>query len=176
MVKNTIGGKGAKKIARKTNFSSSFLRLPSNSLELFAFIDKPLGNSMLLSFVPILPNPIIAHIRNKFKGKHKRGNLITPNSIVLVGLREWENPPKNCDILYVYDDNEIELLKNNPQVDIRELLQRKMNNELDKHSEEVDNIVFTNDITEEINITTNTTTSIEEFELDISEEINIDDI
>jgi len=127
---------------------------------------------------PHLQLHIIAHIRNKFKSNYnKRFNLVTLHSIVLVGLREWENPPKNCDLLYVYDDSEIETLKNNPLVDIRDVLRLKLENQTqsEKLSEEVDNIQFTNDIEEEKIIQTNASNT-SEFEMEINDEINIDDI
>ena len=57
---------------------------------------------------------LIGHIRNKFRGRHKRHNLISSGSIVLIGLREWEKPIKNCDILTIYEDSHIKQLTNMP--------------------------------------------------------------
>ena len=62
---------------------------------------------------------LICHIRNKFRGRSKRGNLVTKDAIVLIGLREWENPNyKNCDLLELYDPNDIRELKKMPDVKI----------------------------------------------------------
>ena len=103
MVKNTTGGTGAKSLARKHQVfdddnDDSNLRLPTNDLEKIAIITKMLGNGMC----EVYTNDdlrLIAHIRNKFRGKNKRHNLFAIHMFVLVGLREWENPPKNCDII-----------------------------------------------------------------------------
>jgi len=41
---------------------------------------------------------------------------------VLVGLREWEHPNyKECDLLEVYDSNELRQLMKNPSIDFSEL-------------------------------------------------------
>jgi hypothetical protein len=53
-------------------------------------------------------------IRNKFKGRSKRGNIVSVGSSVLVGLREWEEKSgyKTCDILEIYDEEDKNKLKN----------------------------------------------------------------
>ena len=108
MVKNTTGGTGTKALARKnqvyedTNDAAN-IRMPTNHLEKIAIITKMLGNGMC----EVYTNDdvrLIAHIRNKFRGKNKRHNLFTIHMFVLVGLREWENPPKNCDIISYFND------------------------------------------------------------------------
>ena len=52
----------------------------------------------------------ICIIRNKFRGRGKRDNLVKVSGIVLVGKREWERPKKGklgtVDLLYVYGDGE----------------------------------------------------------------------
>ena len=45
-------------------------------------------------------------------------NFVTKNSIVLVGLRDWENPFKNSDLLELYDDNDLIQLKKLPSIDL----------------------------------------------------------
>jgi hypothetical protein len=43
-------------------------------------------------------------------------------SVVLVGLRDWEEPNyKECDLLEVYDANEVRQLLKNPSIDFSEL-------------------------------------------------------
>ena len=44
---------------------------------------------------------LVCHIRGKFRGKNKKHNTIVVNSIVIVGLREWESTLKNCDLISV---------------------------------------------------------------------------
>ena len=104
MVKNTKGGKGAKSMARKSVSSAdSSFPIPTSSLEHIALVTKMFGPAceVILSDGTIL----FCHIRNKFKGRRKSSNFISIGSFILVGLREWEtlNPPKNCDLLFVYD-------------------------------------------------------------------------
>ena len=62
------------------------------------------------------------HIGGKFRGRNKRSNYLSVGSWVLVGLRDWENPVKNCDLEYVYEKDEIEQLKNLPGVSLKHLL------------------------------------------------------
>jgi len=181
MVKNSKGGKGAKGIARKSvsssNSSSERLRLAVDVLEQYAIVTKMYGNGMC----EIYNNDdtkLIGHIRSKFRGRQKSGNMVLPFSIVLIGLREWENPAKNCDILYIYDDNQIEQLKIIPQIKINSILQTRftnMTNILSKagSSSERDEVVFTNDTDEDAKkLILNTN----EFKMEKVDEIDVDDI
>lgn len=179
MVKNTKGGKGAKGLARKSqNSFSSSIRYSQDELEQYACVTKMFGNGMCQITLEN-ETTLIGHIRNKFRGRQKRHNTINVFNIVLIGLREWEKTPKNCDILFIYDDNHINQLKENPKINIKNILQlskggaqqsNKSNNE-DEHFiiGDEDN----NDITEEdINLHNN-----EKFTIDYDdEEICIDDI
>jgi translation initiation factor IF-1 len=49
----------------------------------------------------------VMHIRNKFRGRNKRGNVVEIDTKVLVGLRDWEVLAKDklekCDLLEVYE-------------------------------------------------------------------------
>ncbi len=107
MVKNTSGGKGSKSLARKltSGSASSHFPVPSNELETFALVTKMHGPSCDV----LLPDgsKLLCHIRNKFRGRSKRQNVIVMNNVILVGFREWESTRKNCDLMYVYDSGEI---------------------------------------------------------------------
>ena len=107
MVKNTTGGKGSKSLARKLTSGSatSHFPVPSNELESFALVTKMHGPSCDV----LLPDgtKLLCHIRNKFRGRSKRQNVIVISNIILVGFREWESTRKSCDLLYVYDSGEI---------------------------------------------------------------------
>ena len=183
MVKNTKGGKGAKGLSRKSeNTGSSHtekLRLPTCELEQYACVTKMYGNGMCEIYTND-NTKLIGHIRNKFRGRQKRNNIISPNSIVMVGLREWENPIKNCDILCIYDDNQIEQLKYLPQIDIRNVLHLRNQNYVNKESSNIneDDVQFTNDIDDNIEkiVGENSANTMEEFEIELSNEIDIDDI
>lgn len=112
MVKNVSGGNKSKKLARK-NFNDGLVRQktrlvdPDETCEMYASVIKMCGNGI----VEVICNDGILRncvIRNKFRGRNKRNNLITLNSKILVGLRDWEilssdKKPK-CDLLQVYKD------------------------------------------------------------------------
>ena len=120
MVKNQKGGKGAKAMARRHESSdrlSSRLRLPTCEFELLACVTKMFGNGMCQVTTYNNLN-LLCHIRNKFRGRSKFGNFIRTGSIILIGLRDWENPFKNCDTLEIYSDIEIEQLKHIPDIDL----------------------------------------------------------
>ena len=109
MTKNTTGGKKSKGFARKhlNAQSSSKLRLPQSEHEQIARVSRVLGNGMC--YVRTTEGlELLGHIRGKHRGRSKRDNLVVSGSILLVGLREWEDPNyKNCDVLEVYDHADI---------------------------------------------------------------------
>jgi translation initiation factor IF-1 len=144
MVRNEKGGKGAKGLARKTQSSASSdkLRLSTCEFEQYACVTKIFGNAMCEIFTNDNVK-LLCHIRNKFRGRQKRNNFISTHSIILVGLREWETPYKNCDLLFIYDDSHIEQLKHFPHVHIHHLL-TLIQPEFSTHLQ--DNLLFSNDI------------------------------
>lgn len=103
MVKNTIGGSKTKSMARKAAQPVSNVQYtPSDPLEKMATVTKLYGNGMCQ--IQTHDNPVLdlmCHIRGKFRGRSKKHNLIGLNSHVIVGLRDWESPYKNCDLISV---------------------------------------------------------------------------
>ena len=84
MVKNTKGGKGSKGLARKltNSYETHRLRTSSSPEEKYAIVSKMLGNGMC--HITTADNTsLICHIRNKFRGRSKRGNFVTKDTIVL---------------------------------------------------------------------------------------------
>jgi translation initiation factor IF-1 len=131
MVKNTTGGTKTKGLARKHQGAGGGgnLRIPQDELEKVAYVSKMLGNGMCHVYINDITEPIIAHIRKKFSGRHKRSNLIATGSCLLIGLREWENPVKNCDVINVYEHNDITTLLNLPAIKTN-IIAPMFNNEL----------------------------------------------
>jgi initiation factor 1A len=159
MVKNTNGGKGAKGLARKlsSNDNNHRLRLSDSEFEKYAFVKQMLGNGMC-SVVTNDNIELICHIRSKFRGRSKRNNFVTKNSIILIGLRDWENPHKNCDLLELYDDNDLRQLKKLPSINLS--LFDSFTIHIDSHND--DDFIFSNDSTLNISIpTTHITPSIQ---------------
>ncbi len=134
MVKNKKGGSGHKKMARKNvkpAFVSRKLRKPEDPLEIYGRITAVHGGGHADVYCQDKKTRLLV-IRGKFKGRNKRGNVIKHNSIVLVGLRDWEvvHPKKKqkVDLIYVYNESNLEELKKiNDVQNILSENQRKIN-------------------------------------------------
>ena len=151
MVKNTSGGTKTKGLARKHVRSAggggAALRLPQEELEVIVAVGAMLGNGMCEVFNND-GERFIAHIRAKFKGRHKRANLIAKNSIILCGYREWEKPYKNLDVIFIYDDYNINQLRENPTINknILNVIKRiTLNNYLPNTADQHNDLHFNND-------------------------------
>ena len=126
MVKNLKGGKGSKSIGRKytkdetiiTNTNS--VRIPDCALELIAVVVKFYGN--MCDVATNDKKEYRCFIRGKFRGKFKRSAMISVGKIVLVGLRDFEMPMINCDLLHVYDPADYNKLINIPHIEISSLM------------------------------------------------------
>lgn len=180
MVKNQNGGNRAKSFARKNErpVERQRIRYSEEEEELYAVVTKIFGGGMC-SITTIDGLQLLGHIRRKFSGRNKRNNIITSNTIVLIGLREWESTPKNCDILEVYTANEISQLKTNPKFQFEKLSQYIIDTvgsstkteegfDFGYNATDVDNEV------DEIGITGSS--DVLDFDIGITEEIIIDDI
>ena len=98
---------------------SKQLRVATDEAERYAVVSKMLGNGMcyvrLLSGGNGTAADMLCIIRNKFKGRGKRDNILDSGSWVLVGMREWASKQDTCDLLEVYNDGERDrLLKHEP--------------------------------------------------------------
>jgi len=117
MVKNTSGGSKSKGMARKNVNGAkqpSKLRVVAEEGELFAVVVKILGGA--ICFVLGMDNvERNCHIRGKFRGGHRRDNMLKAGTLVLVG--DWgftsskAGKTPECDLLEVYSDIEKERLK-----------------------------------------------------------------
>ena len=113
MVKNSAGGNKSKKMGRK--FTSApierAVRMACEEGEMFAVVTKLYGHGMCQ--VRDTENiERLCIIRNKFKGRGKRDNIISLGSWLLIGIREWESGEKvKCDLLEVYNEIEKQKLK-----------------------------------------------------------------
>jgi translation initiation factor IF-1 len=119
MVRNDAGGNKGKGLARKhvnaaKGGGSKQLRVATDAAEKYAVVSKMLGNGMC--YVNLLDGTIdskLCIIRNKFKGRGKRDNILNTGSWVLVGLRDWSSKQDTCDLLEVYNDGERDRLRKN---------------------------------------------------------------
>lgn len=139
MVKNTKGGRNAKKMGRKftgSGTTNNKLRSanPNEECEIYACVNKLLGNGMA-HVVDTKGTTLMLHIRNKFRGRGKRDNAINVGSVVLVGTRSFETKKEgkltNCDLLEVYNSNEVKRLEEQTTTDFSSFkkIQNKLHHE-----------------------------------------------
>ena len=111
MVRNTNGGSKTKSFARKSIQSPASIidYTPKDELERLAVVTKLYGNGMCQVITTASPQlDLMCHIRGKFRGKSKKHNMLSVNTRIVIGLREWENPYKNADLISVlssYEDS-----------------------------------------------------------------------
>ena len=117
---NKQGGRNHKKMASKHARSSGqeALRLSKCDEEMYARIVKMNGDNADVICADKVTR--LLQIRKKFKGRNKRDNIIATDTLVLVGIRDWEvrNEKKKpvVDLLYVYSANQYESLKDIPAI------------------------------------------------------------
>jgi initiation factor 1A len=181
MVKNLKGGTGHKKLARKNenNSHKNKLRLPEVEGEIFGCVTKMFGNGMCEVYTNDKTR-LIGHIRGSFRGRQKRHNTVTVNTIVLIGLRTWESVLKNCDILCIYNDSDIKQIIDIPNIDIKHVLALHMGpsytsdaitndisfEDTSDNDEEIVSKIYANAANKNIN----------EFKLNNIDDIDMDDI
>lgn len=119
MVKNSGGNKckrGAQKHMSGSHSRHIVEKNQAEPCEIYAVVVKLYGGSNC----EVLCEDGITRmciIRNKFRGRGKRDNLLLTGVWVLVGTRDWEikhnGKLPNCDLLYVYSEDEKNKLKAN---------------------------------------------------------------
>lgn len=167
MVRNINGGSKTKSRARKDAVVSTSreIRLPTDELEFIAYVTKACGDGR---FDVTLTNgeKITCVVRGKHKGKGKRNSLVVVGSLILVGLREWENPHKNSDLICIYSPYEIETIRRMPNISLVHF---------PSETSDYDNDIFSNECYEEP-ITETKTKIVVEQEEHVDDIINFDEI
>jgi len=113
MVKNTIGGKKGKMLSKKQNgTNNSSFPISMDEGEIYVCVSKVFGGGV---FEVIDKNKVKykAYLRGKMKGSNKRHNLVSMNSILLVGIRSDLSDKFSVDILFVYENHHIQTLSLN---------------------------------------------------------------
>ena len=118
MVKNSKGGKNAKKMGRKFASGSTMadrrVRYSDCEEEQYACVTCYHGGGQV-DVMCIDGETRLGIIRKKFRGRSKRDNFIGVGTYVLVGLRDWEvvakGKKRKCDLLEVYSMQDIEQIK-----------------------------------------------------------------
>jgi len=110
------GGIGKHQYANK-------LRLAEDG-EMYACVEKVVGNGRV-AVIGIDGKPYSCVIRQKFKGRNKRDNMMTSGTWCLVAVREWEtrqNDTAVCDLLHVYRDSDSESIRKKENLDFTALV------------------------------------------------------
>lgn len=143
MVKNTTGGSGHKCQARKlvSGRSDTVVRVSQEDGEKYAIVTKIIGNGMC-NVTTEDGSLLLCHIRGKFKGRNKKNSIISSNTIVLVGIREWESIIKNCDLIEVYSSDDVQQLRSRATQKIEKL--EKLTSTTFKSTVD-DSFIFSND-------------------------------
>ena len=110
MGKNKFGGNKAKKMARKHNIPvERKTRFQSEDGEIYGCCNKIHGGGQI-QVLCIDGKERLCFIRNKFKGRGKKDNIINIGTIVLVGTRDFETVMEKklqkCDLLEVYSTSD----------------------------------------------------------------------
>lgn len=134
MVRNTKGGSKHKKLARKnvnTGVTKTRMVDPNEPLEMYANVVKMNG----FDNCDVICNDGIIRlciIRKKFRGRFKNNNMLSIDSKVLVGLRDWEvvkeGKKQKCDLLEVYDAKQYNDIKNDTRCNWNVLMLEKDRN------------------------------------------------
>lgn len=145
MVKNSKGGKGSKRIARKdvATMAHRVLRYVKDEGEMYGIVAKHFGGQCEVVTVDGVTRLCV--IRGKFKGRRRRDNNITLGTWVMIGVRDWElrgDGKTKCDLLYVYSDIDKDELKQNTPINFSEL--EKINTDMTGRVND-DNVMFKED-------------------------------
>ena len=168
MVKNTTGGSKHKGMARKLVNApvSNKIRYSEDEDECYAKVTKMLGNGMChvtLLHKDVIHENIVCHIRGKFRSRNKKSNLVTVGATVLVGIRSWSSNLDTCDLLSIYNDNQISSLNLPSSLSFNQHFQPSIDND----------ILFSSNHTSSNN---NILSSISHNDYDIHNDIDFDDI
>ena len=113
MVKNVTGGNKHRSAARKQAVPVAppviqWVRRASKG-ELYASAAKNYGGCRF-GVLCSDGKERVCVIRRKFK-RFRRGNDVSVGTYMLVGTREWETESNTCDLLCVYSQGEVNILK-----------------------------------------------------------------
>jgi hypothetical protein len=184
MVKNA-GGNKSKRIGRKHIVApdTKGIRYATEQGEEYAAVTKLFGGTCQV--ICRDGTSRICVIRKKFKGRGKRGNIISPGGWLLVGIRDWEahsdGKPQKCDLLEVYSPTDKDHLAQTCQEDLSVLKSASIEFTDEKCDIEFTNHSSNSESDEEehtYNVSNSVSTSLKNDETiqDTDDEINVDDI
>lgn len=107
-------GGNKKRGPKKVDDGHGAHRTPDAQGEHYAVVSKMLGGRNI-RVVCADGKERLCVIRNKFRGRHKRSNVVGSGTLVLVGLYEWASSTATgptCDMLHVYGREQTRTLSN----------------------------------------------------------------
>ena len=126
MVKNKKGGSSHKKMARKhvnnsLNSRNKRTRLVKEDGEMYAKIIKIEGGSNFEVLCNDGKRRLLV-VRKKFKGRNKRDNSLKIDTMIMIGLRDWqvvaEKKREKVDLLEVYRESQYEELSKDKKLNL----------------------------------------------------------
>jgi len=156
MVKNTIGGKKGKMLSKKHHVTNnSSFPISTDEGMIYVCVMKVFGGGVF----EVVDNDNVkykAYLRGKMKGSNKRHNLVSMNSILLVGIRSDLSDKNSVDILFVYENHHIQTLSLNSHFPISLLsylqgTNTNTNNNKNTDSLYTDSFVFSDNIITDTN-------------------------
>jgi translation initiation factor IF-1 len=177
MVKNTVGGKKGKMMANKRSGGSSGgkLRLSECEEEIYVCVTKVCGGGVFM-VVDNNKNEYQAFLRGKMKGPNKRHNFVSIFSILLVGIRLDSSEHNKCDILFVYDSNDIHYLSLLPHINLHHIIQLHQNQNIIPTGGNSADLLFSNNNTNTELVDKHHNTTSVETETEETAEFDFDDI
>ncbi len=144
--KNTTGGSRHKKMASKTFKEPRIAKMRfAEEGESYARVLTMYGHGNM----EVLCNDKVKRlcvIRRKHKGKNKRDNMCSVNSMILIGFREWQGisakKRETVDLLYKYDTSQMSELKNAKDINM-DILPNFVTSEIAMGGFEVDRTMST---------------------------------
>jgi hypothetical protein len=166
MVKNTIGGKKGKMLSNKRsgNGGEKKIRLSLNENEIYVCVTKVFGGG-LFEVVDNNNEKYTAHLRGKMKGTNKRHNFVSLFSMLLVGLRSDLSDSSICDILFVYDDNDVHYLSLLSSLSISNIIYFHQNHDFSNKHNHSD--LFSNNISDIAVLDSNIDQNISDLDISI---------
>jgi initiation factor 1A len=116
MVKNTSGGGKSKKIARKHIVSNNTELVGLEEGESYGIVKEMKGGCECI--VEVDGVDMRCKIGGKFRGRNKRNNWIEKGTLLKVGERSWEEG--RVDVIYVYDNDEKERIREEGKIKCEE--------------------------------------------------------
>ena len=146
MGKNIKGGNKHKKYAKEKEqvIKLNLYDLDKTDDQEFAFVSKTLGNKRF-ELKCYDKKTRVGLVRSSKRQTSKRNNWISPNSIVLIAKRTFMKSDDKCDIIKLYNSDEVAFLESQKKIHSNFI---KTGSVIKKSINEVDTFSFTRDVKE----------------------------